>query len=192
MLLSRDYQQIYSPRVLVYLSVEGEKREKLYFEAVARLLEAEGTSPFRLETDAEPGKSSPDQVIDRAKAFYRLHTYTNRVWLVMDADRGYLEQIEGRRGEIETLGFMLGISNPCFELWLRLHERDCDPSLTDASSYKAVNTFDLNTWGKEARRDGINHAVRRAEALPGSAATPFPGNPGTQLAALFRYLGFGG
>ena len=193
MLIQRGFQHIEASQILIYLSVEGEKRERLYFNAVAELLDSNEGRRFRLEVDAESGKSSPGQVIDRAKIFLQLHSYAdpNRMWLVTDADVGYLEAMEKRRGEVESLGFRFGISNPCFELWLRLHERDPDDALTDAKSYKNANTFDLNAWRKEPKPDWIRNAVRRAELLPGSATKPFPQNPGTQLGELFRYLGFG-
>lgn len=89
------------------------------------------------------------------------------------------------------MGFELGLSNPCFELWLWLHENDANASLTDAKSLKNALAFDMHEWNKDPKADWIREAVRRAEALPGSTAEPFPDNPGTQLGALFRHLGFG-
>ncbi len=194
MLIERGFQYIDARRVLVYLSVEGEKREKIYFDAVSAMLSVGDQSSIRLVAQAEHGKSDPNQVIDRAKAFHHLHSYSdpNRMWLVMDADRGYLDKVEKRREEIENIGFRLGISNPCFELWLWIHAHEVDESILEASSLKTAlpSVFDWRSWCRMPQPEMIHEAIRRAEALPGSASQPFPDNPGTQLGALFRHLGF--
>lgn len=103
-LLPRNFQQLQSRQTLVYVSVEGEKREKLYFEAVSALVSVDTERSVRLEIDYPPtGESSPTAVLNRAKAFRRLHSYTDpyRAWLVMDMDRQHIPQIETLRSEIE-------------------------------------------------------------------------------------------
>lgn len=194
-LLPRNFQQLEPRSVLIFLALEGEVTERLYFETASRLVEAETEKTWRVEVGATPlgsGLSSPRHVLNRAKEFYALHPYSdpNRIWLIMDADRQHMDVLKaGLHAEILALGFRPGISNPCFELWLWLHYHDVDLSLTSAEPLKKALAFDWSAWQTSASADEIRDAVQRAEALPGSGAVPFRVNPGTQVSALFRYLG---
>ena len=196
-LLQKNPYELNPEAVIILLAVEGEVTERDYFNAVSFCVAPPEGRQWQLEIQAAPfgsGLSAPRQVLSRALEFHALHNYPmpNLTWLILDSDVQHIRDLQsGLIAEIKDAGFNLCLSNPCFEVWLWLHEADLPTDTAHiASDLKRHLPLDLTAWRTDADADRIKQAIRRAEALPGSAATPFPDNPGTQLAALFRYLGF--
>jgi hypothetical protein len=159
MLLQRPFPHLNAERTIIYFSVEGEKTERLYFEALESGFESAGIRPFtpivdgpdRASVGSIPvvggGRSSPLDVLSRAKVFQCLHSYANpsRMWLVMDMDSQHVQHLYDMLEDVRAAGFMLGISNPCFELWLWLHDNDVDPRHSNCQDINAACRFESRT-----------------------------------------------
>jgi len=107
---------------LFVIACEG-KREKLYFEALVRealRVKIRVLAP----TDEEDGKSAPNWVFQRAKAYVEEYGLQedDQLWLVMDVDRWGEDNLRDIAKECqERKSWNIALSNPCFELWLILH-----------------------------------------------------------------------
>ena len=121
------------PKRLFVLVCEGQNTEPCYFRA----LQSTFTSAL-VELDIVGGVGVPVTVAERAAERAR-HLYSDtqmkssfeerdQVWAVFDVDD------HPRLGDAMTLcdadNVQVGCSNPCFELWLILHERDYDQACT--------------------------------------------------------------
>lgn len=120
------------PRRLFILFLEGRKTEPAYFEALKRACRS-----TLIEIEPHPGVGVPYTIAEKAVARARELGLTPRsrrrrdsfevhdeVWAVFDRDEHprFNEAVELCRGH----GIGVGRSDPCFELWLILHERDYD------------------------------------------------------------------
>ena len=107
---------------LFVIACEGEKREKEYFEALAR--EQRRVKVKLLPpSPQEKGKSAPKWVVSRAASYeeeYGLSPEDN-MWLVMDVDRWGKETLLAVAKQCIEASWNVAFSNPCFEVWLYLH-----------------------------------------------------------------------
>jgi predicted small metal-binding protein len=132
--LSQD-DMVRKPNKLYVIAAEGDRTEFKYFEAVRDKYSAKFTKlNWHLEILRRPskqrGKSSPKDVEQMLNDFlednrdYDLKSY-DELWLIIDTDTWEPETIKqlAEKCQFDTL-YHLGLSNPCFELWLILHLAD--------------------------------------------------------------------
>ncbi|MDD9981998.1 MAG: RloB family protein [Gammaproteobacteria bacterium] len=120
------------PRRRFILFLEGRKTEPAYFDALKRACRS-----ALIEIDPHPGVGVPytiaEKAVERARELglaprsrRRKDSFEDRdqVWAVFDRDEHprFNEAVELCRNH----GVGVGRSDPCFELWLILHERDYD------------------------------------------------------------------
>ena len=116
---------------LYIIATEGEKTEPKYFNALVSK-EYFYNTKIHIEILTMDYGNSPRQVINRLNTFKKKYNLnkSDELWLVIDRD--YQSWNESEISEIAQQclqkGYFLGLSNPCFELWLLLH-------LEDISSY---------------------------------------------------------
>jgi hypothetical protein len=167
LLVQRLVNRLDAAATVLYLSVEGEKREKVYFEALTRKTGDLGAGRFTLYVDAAThGQSAPPQVLQRALAFHTIHSYpAERIWLVMDMDRQHVPLMEEMLTRIQEIGFSLALSNPCFELWLWLHQHDIDPThdYSACGPLKSLLTFDLSAWMRAPDLNALRASNRNGD-----------------------------
>ena len=120
------------PRRRFILFLEGGKTEPAYFDALERACRG-----ALIDIESHPGVGVPytiaEKAVERARKLglaprsrRRKDSFEDRdqVWAVFDRDEHprFNEAVELCRNH----GVGVGRSNPCFELWLILHERDYD------------------------------------------------------------------
>lgn len=104
----------------------------------------------------------------------------DEVWCVFDVDDFDIRraQDEARRHRVQ-----LGVSNPCFELWLLLHHTDCRDHLSGYQQAAArlrrhVPRYDKTDLRFADYEHGVDDAVNRARRLdggPGECPNPSTG-----------------
>lgn len=114
-----------------FLYFEGQRTEPEYFKALERCLKS-----VHIRIQPEPAAGVPytiaQKAVDRSK---RIRTRSPRkpidsferqdeVWAIFDRDEH--ERYEEAIAMCEARGVGVARSNPCFELWLILHEQDYD------------------------------------------------------------------
>jgi hypothetical protein len=108
--------------------VEGEATEKQYLEAIRRSLRLpEGN----LEIVHE-GCTSPKEIVAAAKkkkAAQKSDPY-DAVWCVFDVDQNTPQTLSEAFQMAKANKIFIALSNPCFELWLLLHEKEHTASIS--------------------------------------------------------------
>ncbi len=109
---------------LLIVVCEGAKREKIYFETLAK-----GNQRIKIKVVApegvDSGKSAPHWLLDRAISITE-ELGSNKydtLWFVLDVDKWRRSSLEQIKVECKA-NWHVALSNPCFELWLILHYLD--------------------------------------------------------------------
>ena len=183
--------------------MEGSKTEPAYFEALRRACRS-----ALIEIEPHPGVGVPYTIAQRAAEHAaqlglgrrrrgRKDSFETKdqVWAVFDRDEhpNYPEAVELCRNR----GIRVARSDPCFELWLILHERDYD-GLSDRHEVQAElrrlrpeyeidgrktpDCDDMVTRVEEAERRGKDQLQRREEE-----DRPY-GNPSTTVGKLTKKI----
>ncbi len=109
---------------LFVLALEGEEsgEEYRYFEALctAGLIDTRRLTLQLVPTPRETHGSSPRDVLERACGAINKEPLTD-VWLIVDVDTWSDKMLKAVCQQAHQRDFKMGISNPCFELWLFLH-----------------------------------------------------------------------
>lgn len=128
---------------LIILAVEGEKREKQYFQAINEGLPAKIKSRFKLRQvdHIAPGHSAPHHLIQAVEKYKTTKGVkikpTDHVFIVCDRDpqNQNNKQISDVATLCKTKGYSLALSNPCFEAWLTLYHK-CSSAYSNAQLRK--------------------------------------------------------
>lgn len=180
---------------LVIIATEGEKTEKQYFEST--LFRSTRVQVKVLETKA--GESSPSHVIRRLREFARACELNegDQLWLVVDRDHWQEKELtevcaQARRIRGGKVGH-LGISNPCFELWLFLHHADWNRSSVTCEEIESALRKTLDGYNKSRLNPDdyeglVEIAIERAENLDTHPNGRWPENPGTHVYHLIRAI----
>lgn len=111
-----------------FLFLEGANTEPVYFKAYERRI---ASATIELVISAAVG--APISILEAAsgklreitkRAYIRQNGDRDQVWLVFDRDEHL--KVPDVRAEAERIGLNVAFSDPCFEVWLILHERDYD------------------------------------------------------------------
>lgn len=162
---------IKDPKAKFILFCEGEKTEPEYFRALKR--KCVGTL---VEIETHKGAGTPINIADKAYNFAknkrllkknRRHKNSfekyDRVWAVFDRDdhERYSEAVS----QCEKNGIGVARSNPCFELWLILHETDYDKPCGHKEVQKKLEELrpEYNRKNKKMNCDEIIDQVTCAE-----------------------------
>ena len=179
----RRRRSFLEPRKKFLLFCEGRNTEPGYFDAIKR-----SCASTLIDIESVPGVGVPQTIAQKATQHVeslprrRRHSFEDQdeVWAVFDRDEhdGFDEAVRlcGDRG------VRVARSNPCFELWLMLHEQDFDAmcdrhqmqtrlaavrSDYDRGGSKKLDFDDLITGVAEAEvRAERQLARRREEGIP--------------------------
>ena len=198
----RGFQREPKRRFLLYC--EGKNTEPAYLDAIKRVC-----SSTLIAVEIVPGVGVPYTIAERAVERARSEGIARRsrrgsrssfedddqIWAVFDRD--VHPRFDEAISLCERYGVRVGRSNPCFELWMILHERDYDryedsdnmqgileklrPEY-DKNSGKRPDCGDLVTRVQQAERRGEVLLQRRRES-----GNPY-GNPSTTVGYLTREL----
>lgn len=176
-------------RRTIVVFCEGTETEPEYVKGLKSLESIRARTAVRLELD--PGHSAPLPLVEAAVEAAH-DDEIDEVWCLFDVEA---PQPHPNLSQAFALAARSGVnvaaSNPCFELWLLLHERDRTSALMTgdaeaaAQRLKAVSGKHLDVEYFLARR---NDAARRARLLDvrhEGNSTPAPGNPSS---GMYRFL----
>jgi len=160
------------PKPKMLIVCEGAYTEKQYFEQFAKFhrnslvdVIVEGGKGVPL-TVVRAAKERKEKAISDAKRMDDEFLKYQSVWCVFDVDDH--PNVPEARIIAADNGIELAISNPCFELWLLLHHRDCPGEL---HRHKAQTMLRDHVAGYDKHvnfddyRDGYQKAVQRAKSL---------------------------
>jgi hypothetical protein len=135
---------------LYVIATEGRSTEYKYFKELRKQYSSKfNEQNLHVEILRRPskqsGKSSPKYVEQMLNEFlednrdYELKSY-DELWLIIDTDTWEQETIKqlAEKCQTETL-YHLGLSNPCFEIWLILHLIDFNEDVRKFFVAKAQN-----------------------------------------------------
>jgi hypothetical protein len=129
---------------LYIIAAEGYRTEYNYFMALQTKYEQEfhiSNVHFEFIDRCRSGNSDPSIVLETINSFtekleqqYKLRENYDELWLIVDTD-----EYENRKVAIDEINkkclesslYKLGLSNPCFEIWLILHFVDLNTTLKD-------------------------------------------------------------
>jgi len=116
---------------LIVIACEGENREVRYFEGVRAQCALLGSQLKVLPLPKREGHlSAPDDVLYQLSAYKHQFGLKSHDELCLVIDRDVQSWSEAHIAyvarECSTRGFLLALSNPCFELWLVLHFEDAN------------------------------------------------------------------
>ena len=199
----RRRRAVRKPKRRFILFCEGEKTEPAYFSTV-RVARRSAL----IEVQVVPGAGVPVTVARRATAWAREYGLAPRrrkrrdsfeegdqVWAIFDRDDH--PRFDEAVALCESSGVHVARSDPCFELWLVLHERDYDRACTrrdvqrklaslrpeyDRDGAKTPDCADLVQRVEDAERRAETQLQRRVEE-----GKPH-GNPSTTVGQLTRAI----
>lgn len=171
------------PRPRLLIVCEGKNTEPQYFKQFAKfhrnslvqveIAEGQGV-PLTLVRIARDRQNAANE---EAKRQGDDNLKFDSVWCVFDIDEH--PHVPEAKEMARTLEIGVAISNPCFELWLLLHLRDC-PGMQHRHAMQAMLKALVPDYDKTVRfasyRDGYEEAVKRARRLDALASSV--GEPG--------------
>lgn len=129
---------------LYIIAAEGYRTEYNYFMALQRKYENDfrlSNVHFEFIDRLDSGNSHPSVVLETINSFthkleqqYKLRENYDELWLIIDTDEYHNRQAaidKINQKCLESSLYQLGLSNPCFELWLILHFVDLNTTLKD-------------------------------------------------------------
>ncbi len=186
--LSRE-EKTYADDRLIIVACEDRYAPAQYFD----LLPNQRIKVKTLAT--EDGRSNPQAIFDRLTAYkdeFDLHEF-DQLWLALDTDHwasgNHKKTLANVLKVCQQQGIRVAMSNPCFDLWLLLHQTDIGQEEALASAADVAQRF------REARNEfnkrrldpthytasSIVEAVKRAMRLDVAPEDWFPEAPCTRI-----------
>ncbi len=179
-------------RKLYVIATEGKKTEHIYFS----MFKGED---FRKNVKVHilPPKSdwsAPQHVLNRLRDHVRKVGIEDgdELWVVVDVDSWGDDVLRGLCHDCTKEGYHVAISNPCFELWLLLHQkspptpaiaRDCEKELVTLLGRYEKSGYDVTKLVPHIQL-AINHA-RRLDDEPDAL---WPTKPSSRVYRLVEKL----
>ena len=141
--------------------------------------------------ETKKGNSSPDKVLKRLSAYRtKYNASNNELWLVIDRDYWEKKTLEQIERECKKKGINLLISNPCFELWLLLHQKTPKQPLTvkgcETEIKKFIPGYSKVNYDISKLKKGLNMAIENAKCLDNK--NPINRAPSTTVFKLVEKL----
>ncbi|MBW3086836.1 hypothetical protein KEM60_03065 [Austwickia sp. TVS 96-490-7B] len=147
---------------------EGEATEPEYIDLIRRLPEVEASTSVAISVE-ERGATPLTLVTSACDDKRRSNLDIDEYWCVFDVENPKPHpHLADACVKARDNGVHIAVSNPCFELWLILHLRDCAKSLSTEEAIRLrrdLDGSDLKHLDAEKYRPHIDDAVRRARKL---------------------------
>lgn len=179
-------------RNLYIVATEGEKTEKRYFDEF-------NNDEFRKNIQvrvlpAQRGASAPQQVLKRLQKFVRTQDVRegDELWVVVDVDSWGEHALDNLCQQCARLGFSVAVSNPCFELWLVLHQekppipqknKDCERELE-----RLLGHYDKADYDVRKLLQHVSLAIKNAQQRDHDQEETWPHSPGTHVYKMVKKL----
>jgi hypothetical protein len=153
--------------------------------------------------------SAPQHVVERLKEAKRVAVAAgdllrgDEFWVLLDTDHwvkpNHIAGLQQALLEARQAGFLIAISNPCFELWLLLHHEDVPPGsvfgrCAEVGKKLRARLGRYNKCGvcvEDFPAATIDDAIRRARALEANPDQPtgyWPEKAGTRVFQLLEAI----
>lgn len=157
-----------SPHVVVRAYVEGSVTERAYLRLLKDLPEYRSSTELRIVI----GSTSPDplELVERAlRDSEDSSIYADEFWCIFDVEAPVPHgQLQAALKKAQRTQVKLAVSNPCFEIWLKLHKANHGAYITTADIQKDAGRLQLVKGKELSTFPYMEHraeAGRRAEAL---------------------------
>lgn len=167
-------------------------KEEYRFSNVSIKVGDEHGEPYKLVRAAQKRQNSTHRRRSDQGTEY------DEVWCVVDVEAPKSHESLDRAAQLaRDNGIKIAYANPCFELWLLLHQGDVGGYLTSSQAaakmkalkccYTEGKDFDPSHFVGQPQQDAIERAERLARRHE-SAAQPWGKNPWTDIHVLVRQL----
>jgi hypothetical protein len=172
------------------IATEGEKTEKIYFEKFAEQNYRKNIFIQILPSKSD-GDNSPEKVLERINKFARDKIFDkerDECWLVIDFDSWTVKKLSRIYQKCENNNYNLAVSNPCFELWLNLHQdnpktpQKCSDCLKELK--KLLGNYSKNNFDVDKLIENVEKAISKAEQLQKNETEALPTETGTHVYKL--------
>ena len=189
------------------IATEGKDTERIYFEALKNKIQM---NQIKLEIlSSEDNKSAPNKVFDRLTNYQNKYGIEDddQLWIVIDKDRWTEKMISEIACEChKKKSFYMGLSNPCFELWLLLHYKDlseCTPSektalrenkkirgtsLLKRQMRSILGSYSESSYDANAMLINLKKAIEHATRLDINKKQRWPEDIGTRVYKLVNNI----
>lgn len=197
---------------LIVIAAEGERTEKIYFEALRAYARNSRVHIKILERDEEnKHNSAPEYVLEQLTQYKTEHALEqdDELWLVIDRDDWKptaLRVVAQKCAQDEA--FHMALSNPCFELWLLLHLEDVssvskeekeriqrnsregtnDPYLKREMRRLMGGSYNESRYNAFVLVPHVQDAINRAEILDVDKQARWPQELGTRVYLLAQSI----
>lgn len=176
------------------IATEGEITEYIYFYEFKKKLKDKII--IHILPTGRDGNSAPKQVVKRIENFIRKRVSTRRkkdeFWAVIDFDNWGEAQILEAYNECQENKYKLAVSNPCFELWLNLHQDNPKiPKVCSACKSelrKLLKSYDKNKYDVDKLLEKLDKALEKSAQLHLDKDELFPKDTGTHVYLLVKKL----
>lgn len=188
---------------LFVIATEGKDTERIYFEALRNKIQM---SQIKLEIlSSENNESAPNKVYDRLTDYQNKYDIEDddQLWLVIDKDR-WTDKMLSDIAQLcnEKKSFFMGLSNPCFELWLLLHYEDVSKyttlekekiktnkkirgtTLLKRKVRSVLGSYSEASYDAKSLIANVNDAIERASLLDVDEKQRWPQDVGTRVHKL--------
>lgn len=149
----------------------------------------------RVLATGDDNDSAPEHVIARLDEFQQKYEIGDgdMLWLVVDVDNWGDQKLSRICRAAKQKGYKLGISNPCFEVWLLLHISDLDSQDKTCKDFEKRIRSILGSYNKSnldlpRYKTNIINAIDRAKALHPDPTQYWPPEIGTHVHRLVEIL----
>ncbi len=184
--------QIRDPFKKIIIAMEGNTTEPNYFSAVKKKLQASSLKIILLTRDEKNTNSAPIHIIEEIKNYKKKDSIdkNDELWLIIDKDRWPDSQLSTVAEECITSKYNLGLSNPCFEIWLILHYDNLSGHIGETWSSRTAHdrwnsihaAHNISSHQKIA--DNILPAIDNAKELDKNKTARWPNTIGTRVYKL--------
>lgn len=185
--LGREISRFRDARLII-IATEGKDTEEQYFGS-----NLFNDSRIRLEiVPTNDNKSAPNHVLDRLKKHIRDNGLKlqkdDQLWLMVDTDK-WGKNLSTTCAEAKKKAIHLAISNPCFEIWLYLHNSEPSPAWVydmncttiENNLRQKLGSYNKSNLDIEKFRDFVDDAIVRAKKMDTESNNRWPQTPGTHV-----------
>lgn len=181
----REYKQ------LLLISSEGSVIEPSYFKYFKRK-----SKKYTIETPSKRYRSAPRQVLERVEDHFKEYNRKkgDAVYLVLDRDQWNEGDLNDVLRKCREKGYLLVVSNPCFEYWLLLHFEETSKlkSLNNCGKCKTRLRKHLPNYRKRLVMRNLERsivdAISRAEQQDQPLCDDWPKTRGTTVYRLVKVI----
>lgn len=181
-------------RKLFVIATEGKRTEKIYFEVFNNDRFRKNVQICILPTGK--GDSDPANVLKRLRRYVNEKGVEDgdELWVVVDCDSWGEQVLDKLCRECNQAQFHVAVSNPCFELWLLLHQehpprpQPQSAKICEKALEKLLGHYDKADYDAEKLVPYMSHAVTHAHRLDLDPNRPWPVAPATRVYRLVMKL----